>query len=262
LSTHWSEYHAKWSRLGPPLRPHANVVAGMQRVLARHSGPTLLLGVTPELADVGASVTAVDRNPGMIRGIWPGDSATRRALTADWLDLPLEPNSFVAAVGDGSLNALTHPDGYQRLHAELARVLKPGARLVLRVFRRPDDCEALTDVCADARAGRIASFHAFKWRFAMALTAKGMSSNIAVKAIHRAFVAEFPDRTELARSTGWDPSDIETIDVYRESDEIYSFPTGSELLSVPAPFIDAHFEDAGSYELAERCPLLVVDRAH
>jgi SAM-dependent methyltransferase len=233
----------------------------MRRVLGAHPGATLLLGVTPELAGIAPSVTAVDRSEAMIRGVWPGDTATRRAVNANWFELPFERGTFAVAVGDGSLNALPYPDGHVRLHGELARVLEPGGRVVIRAFCRPDSGEPLKAVFADASLGRIGTFHAFKWRYAMALAAKARSPNLAVRTIHAVFTAAVPDREEFARQTGWDSADIDTIDVYRTSDEVYSFPTRDELRrAVPSSFARAELLDAGNYELAERCPLLVLER--
>jgi len=82
----------------------------------------LLLGVTPELADLGHDTIAVDRNESMIAHIWPGDTARCRAVKGEWVALPLEPQSVSAAVGDGSLSALTFPSEQGRLLSELARV--------------------------------------------------------------------------------------------------------------------------------------------
>ena len=110
-------------------------------------------------------------------------------------------------------------------------------------------------------AGAIGSFHAFKWRLAMALVARQKSPNICVRTIHDSFSNEFPGRDVIARITGWDAADIDTIDVYRHSTEIYSFPTIEQFQSIiPAgTFSNVGFADAGSYELADRCPLLFMD---
>ena len=59
---HWLEYHRAWSRLTPPLRPHAEVIAAVRQQIAGFPGRALLLGVTPELADVVSDLVAIDRN--------------------------------------------------------------------------------------------------------------------------------------------------------------------------------------------------------
>jgi SAM-dependent methyltransferase len=259
---HWLDYHTRWARLRPPLRPDADVVAAVARAFSAHRGDTLLLGVTPELADVAPDVTAVDRSESMIASVWPGDTPRRRAVKADWLALPFEPARFDAAVGDGSLNAVESPHGHATLLGEVARVLRPGGRAVIRVFRRPDPCECVADVIADALGARIATFHGFKWRLAMALAAERLRANLPVIDILAAFERAVPDRDVLAHRAGFAAADIETIDVYRGSREVYSFPSEEELLRVVPPgLVGAELVGAGAYELAERCPLLVLDRA-
>lgn len=260
-ASHWSAYRARWARLGPPLRPHADVVPAVAAQLERHRGPTLLLGVTPELASIAPDVTAVDRSEAMIAGVWPGDGPARRAVRADWLDLPFAPASFAAAVGDGSLSAVPWPDAHRRIGDGLARVLAPGGRAVFRVFRRPDRGESVGAVQDDALRGRIGSFHAYKWRLAMAVVAERGHPNLAVRDLLAAFESSCPDRAELAARAGWDPRDIEMIDAYRDSDEVYSFASSDELLAAASDaLVPAGFFASGSYELAERCPLFVLDR--
>jgi SAM-dependent methyltransferase len=260
--SHWTQHHRNWARLGPPLRPNGEVAAAVRDLLSGHDECILLLGVTPELADVGADVTAVDRNPAMIANIWPGDTTARRAVAGDWLRLGFPDASFSAAIGDGSLNALGYPAGHQALHGELARVLRPGGRFVCRVFAAPRAGEPVEALREAALGGAIRGFNAFKWRLAMALVAASGDPNIAVVRILDAFDAMFADRDRLAQATGWECADIDTIDAYRGSTEIYSFPTKDQFLAiVPGAFAQARFVAAGSYELAERCPILVMDKA-
>jgi hypothetical protein len=260
--SHWAEHTAAWARIGPPLRPDADVVAAMAHLLADHRGPTALLGVTQELADIADDVTAVDHDPGVVANVWPGDTADRRAVVEDWRRLSGLGRRFVAAVGDGSINSMDHPGGQQALHEQLERCFPAGGgRLVVRVFATPERPESLDDVRREALAGRIATFHACKWRIAMAVVAAQGDPDVGVEAIVDAFDDLFADRGALAEATGWAPEAIATIDVYRGSAEVYSFPTERPVLAaVPAGW-SARFVAAGSYELAERCPLLVADWA-
>ncbi len=259
--THWADFHRRWARLGPPLRPNAEVVAAYRRVTAGSSGPGLLLGVTPELADFAENVTAIDRSPEMIANLWPGNTSRRRAMTMDWGAIDFEPASFAVCIGDGSLNALPFPAGVGQVLAQLARVLRSHGRFACRVYLTPDACESVAEACGAAVAGRIRSFHAFKWRLAMALVAEQGRAEIAVADIRARFCREFADRAALARASGFGREDIDTIDVYEHSQERYCFPSQAQLLSVvPAEFAAVAFEPSGTYELAERCPLLVATR--
>ena len=258
--SHWADFHRRWAQLTPPLRPNKDIAEGIRRAIAGHGERVLLLGVTPELADLGTEVIGVDHSEMMIANIWPGDTARRRVVRADWLDLPFPQGHFTAAMGDGSLNALTYPDGHSRLYGQLSRVIRPGGRFAFRLYKTPDRCEPLAAVRAAAMAGEIASFHAFKWRLAMAAVAASGEPNIRVTAIRDAFNREFPDRAGLAAASGWKAADIDTIDVYEGSSEVYSFPTFDQLRAViPGSFENPRLVAVGSYELAERCPLVLMD---
>jgi SAM-dependent methyltransferase len=262
-NSHWAKFHRLWAQYTPPLRPNGEVAGAVRDALAGHDERVLLLGVTPELADAGRDVTALDSSELMIGGVWPGDGPHRRAVKGNWLSMPFDfaAASFSAAIGDGCLSSLSFPEGHQQLYGQLARVLRPGGRLVLRLFKVPDRTETLPAVLKAARDGTIRNFHAFKWRLAMALTAASGDPNIAVELILATFEREFPDRRKLAAMTGWPLEQIDTIEVYRGSSEVYSFTTFEQIRqTMPSTFTNLRLQDIGSYELAERCPLLIMDR--
>jgi SAM-dependent methyltransferase len=218
--------------------------------------------VTPELADLGRDLTAVDRNENMIKCVWPGDNGRRRARLGDWRDLHLGGSQFDSCICDGSLSAVTFPDEIGKIFQAVSEALRPGGLFVCRLYATPDRCEALDDVYAAAMNGGIRSFHALKWRVAMATVAAQDNPNIQVTAILDSFERLFPDRNRLTQRCGWPPDIINTIDVYRNATDTYCFPTAAEVFSlVPPEFVHPRLVNSGNYELAERCPLLVMDRA-
>jgi hypothetical protein len=78
-----------------------------------------------------------------------------------------------------------------------------------------------------------------------------------VASILERFNEMWPDRQALADITGWERSTIDTIDVYRGSDIVYSFPDRQELIDVvPDEAADLTFSACGSYDMAACCPLL------
>ncbi len=259
--SHWAKFHSRWAHYTPPLRPDRDVANAVRAAIAGHDESVLLLGVTPELADAGRHVTALDSSEMMIATVWPGDSECRRAVEGNWLAMPFAAGTFSAAIGDGSLSALPYPAGHRQLYEQIGKVLKPGGRVVLRLFKAPDNAESLSTVLAAARSGQIRNFHAFKWRLAMALVAASGDPNLAVEAILARFEREFPDRQKLAAATGWPRGQIDTIDTYRGSEEVYSFATFEQIRqAMPASFTNPRLQESGSYELAERCPLLITER--
>jgi len=249
------------ARLGPPLRPNEEVIAAYRRLVGGHAARVLLLGMTAALAEIGAEVDAVDSNEAAIARAWPGDTGRRRAHKGDWLALPFPAHRFTAAVGDGALNSLGTIRNYPALFEELERVLEPGGLIVTRVYARPAACEAVATVAQTAMAGEIPVFNALKWRLAMALVAEAGEPDIEVRRIKEAFDRLFPDRAALAAAARWEIEDIDTIDIYAGSRAIYSFPTLAEVrAAVPASLGRMRVVPAGTYPLAERCPLIVLRR--
>jgi hypothetical protein len=260
VATLWGSYYRRWPTLSPPLRPNADVRSAMDRAIAGHDELTLLLGVTPELAGCGARTLAADSSATSIAHVWPGNTPSRSALRADWGTLPCGDGMFSAAIGDGSLNCLGYPLGYRCVLGELARVIRGGGKVALRVFLTPDENETLDEVKRSAMAGSVGTIDALKWRIAHALCARRGTPEVAVRSIWMAFDRLFPDRAALARAAGWRLADTQ-IDHYAARQDVFSFPTPAQLLaSVPSSFKNPRLVASGTYELAERCPILVMDR--
>jgi len=256
----WTAFYRRWRSSAPPLRPHADVCLAVREHVTSHAARVLLLGVTPELADIGRQTFAVDTSENAINVIWPGSTAARHAMLGDWRHLPCADGSLSAAIGDGSLNCVEYPFGYGRIFAELARVVRFRGLIVIRVYVTPCACESIADLRDAAMAGRVGNIHALKLRLAMAICAQQGAPNVAVQEILRVFNREFPDRSALRRVTGWTEEMIDQPDAYKGLPEIYSFPTRTELLAcVPRELARPRLVGSGTYELAERCPLLMMD---
>lgn len=259
MTNHWDNYHRHWMLLDAPLRPTPETVGIFEREFDLAGAEVLLLGVTPELAVLGRSMLAVDQSAAMISGVWAGDNASRRAVTANWLDLPVGSASADAVIGDGCLSAVASKMARNTLLGEIARVLKPSRRAAIRVFASPETTEDLPGIEAQGLAGGIGNFHALKWRIAMACTTGGCDYAINVRTIRDTFDGLFPDREALAARTGWSIASINTIDVYAGSDTSYSFATLAMLVDEARDwFGEVRVVPSGSYPLAERCPLLVL----
>lgn len=255
-ASHWNAGYR--SRIASPLTPHADDVNNVGAALAGCNGLQLLLGVTPEYAGLSEHMLAVDYKPAMIFDSWVRRFPGRDAVQANWLQLPFRRHSFVAAIGDGCLNALAHPVQYGPMFDELLRVLNADGRLALRTFVMPNPAETCEAVCAQAMDARIGSFHAFKWRLAMAMAAQSGDANVRCADILACFNRLLPRRDRLAAATGWSSAAIETIDAYLNTQVQISFPRLSDVrLSLSSAFreIDVMY---GRYELAECCPILVL----
>jgi hypothetical protein len=251
--------YQRHARLRPPLAPNEEVVAAIASSIAAHNAHVLILGMTPSLLPAVQTAIVLEKDEKMIAEVWPGDTATAKAISGDWFSVPAPAQHFTAVVGDGSL-CFVGLDDYPALFTQLAKVLTPDARLAIRIYETPAAGETLADVRNRALAGEIAGFHAFKWRLAMALVTKEKRSALPVAKIHNAFEELFPDRAALSRATGWSLEDIAEIDAYRNGSAVYHFPTRQEILAAwPKAFARLRFIPSGTYELAERCPILVAD---
>ena len=135
MTNHRQRYHRAWSQLTPPLRPHPDVVAAVKEQIKDRHGRTLLLGVTPELADVAPDLVAVDRNLSMVANVWPGNTSSRCAVVGDSRNSNFAPAVFSLCIGDGSLCGLKYPTEIAALFDELNRILER---------KRPDSLPALS----------------------------------------------------------------------------------------------------------------------
>ncbi len=259
MLSHWEHYYRSWNLVGPPLRPTPSDLRAFKRVLQPEGEHVVLLGVTSELNQLGASMIATELSAGVIAARWPGDTPTRRAIRADWTALPIADSSAGCVVGDGSLSCVASQAERLKVLSEMARVLRPGGRAAVRLFAGTDEPEPLDMIHEDAMAGAVGSFHALKWRIAMAHVSRDSDRRIPVARIREAFDALFPDRAQLSAAAGWHPQVIDTIDAYAGSEVVYSFPSRAMMREEAARHFEAvGFVETGYYPLGERCPLLVL----
>lgn len=220
--------------------------------------------MTPELVLLPWPRTVVldafDHSAEMIARVWQEHpTVPSRVHEANWQILPLAAAQIHAVVGDGSLNTIPALGQYPEVLKELHRVLVSRGRAILRCFIRSDVAEPVPSVVAAALSGGVGSFHALKWRLAMAL-AEPRDASVAVADIHRVFEAHFPSRRALSQATGWPQEQLDTIDAYRHSATRYTFATLSQMREQCLPWFDVVSVNQGSYELAERCPTLALVR--
>ena len=141
--------------------------------------------------------------------------------------------------------------GYQRTLLDL---LRPGGLFFYRHWAQVQPRESLEQVLNAARAGSIGNFHVFKWRVAMALQPDSRAG-VRLHDIWQACADAALDRSQLPQP-GWSSRAMSTIRFYRNRNARLYFSTLDEfqkMLSEDFEHIDVTF---GSYELAERCPIL------
>jgi len=129
-------------------------------------------------------------------------------------------------------------------------------RFLVRCYVQPEPPESPEAVFEDMFEGAIPSFHEFKLRLPMALQRRA-ADGVAVESAYQYWASYGFDSAEVSARTGWEPDAIRLIDLYRESETVYSFPTFSQLRSV----IRDHFEEitviGPSDGAGERCPIVI-----
>jgi SAM-dependent methyltransferase len=264
----WEQQARQWSRIKPPLRPSGEDLVWAQESIdrrrQRQQRPlrALVLGATAELASLhwpeDSEVTAMDLSDPMLQGVWmaaPAASGRRHAIEGNWLNMPFPAGSFHLVFGDGSFSLVRQSEG-RALAQAVRRVLRTEGELSLRAYVRPDQAESPEAVCDQLLAGRIGSFHIFKFRLLMALQ-RG-AGEVWVADAWEAFHASCPPADEVASRLGWAMDEVTTLESYRGQSSIYWFPTLAEFRAILEPdFI----EEAclwPTYELGERCPTFVL----
>lgn len=230
---------------------------------SRPSATVLILGVTPETLQLDwpghADLIAADSSAEMIALDWrPHPRLPSSVVEARWQRLPLCDATAAATVGDASLNALPGFEDYAAVLEEVARVLKPGGVLALRMFLRGERAESCREVVDAAAAGAFPCGVGFRLRFAMAVA--GESGILDFAHIPGRFDALVQDRAHLARLAGWSREDLDRIDIYGHNRTRINFPTETELRRLVEPRFALTELRYGHYDQAERCPTAVLLR--
>lgn len=218
----------------------------------------LTLGVTPELAvfpwAAEVHLTAVDASAEMIQNVWPGDTANRKAVLGNWLEMPLPDASFDLILTDTGLALVTGEEKLRALGREFRRVLRKNGRAAMRHFARPSAPESLESIVRATETGQLRNFHELKLRLLMATEAEQKGHGVLLTDVYDCFQRLFPDRETLAKRLGCDLVTIATIEAYRGKDTRYAFSSLTELAHafdgfslVPGP--------SGSYPAAGICPV-------
>ena len=265
--SYWNSFADSFRALGQPLRPSADDIRSLEGAAsawaAGHPGQrldALLLGVTPEIAGMqwpaAASLVAVDSSLAMIRCVWPGTGMEGKwAVCGDWHSLPRREGSCDLVAGDGSFNCLRYPSGYRALAAGVHTALREDGVFVLRCYLRPELQESPEQVAA--RITEFPSFHHFKFCLLMAMQ-RDVREGIAVDRVYQFWEGLKPDAAALAERAGWGSQDVGTIEFYRGTRTVHTFPTLLELRAVLRECFEEVSLTVPTYPLGERCPTLVL----
>ncbi|HYG22265.1 MAG TPA: class I SAM-dependent methyltransferase [Verrucomicrobiae bacterium] len=273
VPAYWDLMALQFRHQQPPLRPCAEDVRIHEETLRswiRHHPNrrmnALLLGVTPELADMNwpdsSQLLAMERSQRMIEHVWPGDiEGHRRVICDNWFSAELPEQSFDVVIGDGVLTGLSYPLRYREIAHRVSRWLRPDGLLLLRAFIRPSVPETLERIAADLVANRIPRFDILKWRLAMSQQ-ETAERGVELNAIHSAWL-QLAERFETAiKAARWPQPTIETIELYAGRAERYSFPSLAELDNAFADAFTPVSMTLPRYAFGEQCPIRVYAPRH
>ena len=265
--SYWESISKFWDMIGSPSRPIDEDLAGLRQQafphlesLSPNLGQVLMLGVTQEIALLpwpnNVRLLAIDRSPEMIDLVWPKTQVPiGKAVLGDWKAIPCPDNSCDVVVGDCCFTLLDYPNGYKTVLQEVSRVLKPQGLFSMRFFLRPTLSEEIETIFDELNAKAIGNIFVFRWRLAMALQ-KITEEGVPVNNIWQRWQQEVLNPEQLMETLGWPTEFLATINSYKNSSAVFTFPTLSEVRQIFSLYFDeisCHFP---TYELGERCPTL------
>lgn len=267
--TYWDGLARAYAALGPPLRPTRGEIAALERSVAAYAAQTgdrllrgLMLGVTADIATMRwparCSLLAVDLSREMIRSVWPGDIAgVRRAVCGNWISLPARPSSCDIAIGDGSMNCVSYPDGFRAVAASVFQALKSEGIYVARCYAQPERKEEPAAVMESLAGRENPTFHHFKFRLLMAMQ-RNVNEGVAVDEVYRYWAQYGLDPAVVAERQGWDVEGVRDIQLYRGASTVHFFPTLEEQRSLLREYFDELSCSTDACVLGERCPMVVL----
>src|ERR1019366_6048130 len=123
-------------------------------------------------------------------------------------------------------------------------------------YVRPERPESLEQVFDDMFRGAIPTFTQFKFRFYLAMP-QDLRSGVALDDCYRLWASHSIEPARLAAITHWPLPEIQTVESFRGSSTVHTFPTLAEFRCL----LHEHFDEAGmilpSYPLGEHCPILI-----
>ena len=260
-TNHIQKLISVWPDLTLPLRPKEPVPSIVKTLLPSSNAALLILGVTPDYADLSNNVTALDQLQTMIEGVWPGDNNKRRAVLGDWRNMPFDDQSFDIVLGDNSMSLTAFPDQTEVVLSEIKRVLRPGARAIIRWFFAPEDVPNDEEIISFAMNRCDGKLEALRWRLAMHAAQLTPGPSMYTGEAFDLFCRLFPDPKALQKANGWDDKTFSRIHFYRDGKLQLYFPTQHKAhATISKYFSKIMYVESGGYPMSEFGPLVVLDK--
>ena len=250
INSHWALRSQHWNRSVPPLRYDSVALQTLKELIGDRTNKIVVLGVTRELVELFPNILAIDNEPTMLTNVWIGDTATKSAMLANWLEVNLESNTYSATIGDGSINQVAFPQDQKSLLTKIYDWLEPGGIFACRMYTRPEKPITREYLIEQGKHPTI-NWSAYRRLLCMHL-AELEGQTILTRNLTGLFNELFPDRTGLP----WTPEELEMVDTYAASKLKSCLPTRHELTQIFPDGVEVTFVDTGNYDLAEYCPIM------
>jgi SAM-dependent methyltransferase len=268
-SGQWSSVAECWfTAIGHPLRPGDADIAAFRSfcepAIASSNNPkALIMGVTPELYHMLSPLCdtqAIDRNEAMIDLVWPGE---RSAVTRkEWLRLADVDELFDVVVIDGGIHLVDYPIEQEQLLSGIAAHLRPGGRLVARLFSPPQMRENVESVTEALARGEIASVNHLKIRMGNAIQ-QSSETGARLNDVWEAIQSHGDILLQLEGTPGWRREEIEALGFYRGQQAKYAFVSIEQVLNM-ANRLDNPLQHEGTrvpdYPMGDQFPVICLSR--
>lgn len=271
--SYWAKLANSYQQLGWPFRPSPEDLRMFEETVAAWAGgrdgsriSALMLGVTRDIATMrwpeSAELLGVDNSGAMVSAVWPGDVPNRRSgIQGDWFHLPRPESSCDIVIGDGSMNCVRYPEAFRELAASVRRVLRDDGIFILRSYVQSEKPETPDELFDAVFSEPVTDFHRFKFRLLLSMQPNAQEG-ICVSDVHQCWAAQRLDRDRLVSELGWRADEIDTMENYRGSGTVHTFPTLDEFRDGLRELFEEPAILRPTAALGERCPILVVRPRH
>ena len=258
-TNHFPKLIDVWSEITLPLRPLGPVTSKVRSLIPSNDNSLLIMGVTPEFADLTTDVTALDLLPEMIEKVWPGDSDLRRAVQGDWRNMPFSDEAFDVVVNDNGFNLLSIPEQADIALLEIHRVLRPGGRAILRWTIAPEKALSDDELIHFAMHECDGMMEALRWQFALQASLRTPGPSMQPFEAYDLFCKLFPNTDELQAANGWNDATFSRMAFYKDGKLPMHFPKRAEVNAlINKRFPNNEFVDSGDYPMSNLEPLVVL----
>lgn len=229
--SYWSSMAARYYASLPPLRISASELeiyteSANPWLTAAAPARVLVMGATPDFFHMpwppGTDLLAVDHSAAMLCDIWPGSES--QTLRQDWSHMDVPDASRDVVLCDGGLTFFQPVEALPALAENLGRIIAPGGVFIVRLFVDAEIRETPTEIFTELMDGKIPNCSELKVRLWFAMNAAA-GQGVSLHDVWRRYREAIPDPGAVARNIPWPSSEWLSMEAYKNTDEVYYFPS-------------------------------------